>query len=768
MKIAMKKNYRKIFVAIFFICFSISETNAYQNGEIFSAFIIDQQTIRLELTDEVLKTEISVILNGKTLELTGIKEQTEFVFLISTKEKLDVTKSYIVKVSDQEKRVHPHWKTIDQLYTYGGELGILFHKNETEFKLWAPLSSNVTLNLFKKGLNKKAYRTVELKRGDKGVWTTSLSGNLIGEFYSYSVTNFGSTKEVLDPYAKSLAITTRDNFFNPRGAIVNPSAISAELDFANIEGFKKREDAIIWEIHVRDFTVDPSIITKAKFGTYSAFSERLDYIKNLGITHIQLLPVLSSTYSDESIREQRMIDYEVETNYNWGYGPDSYFSVEGMYSEDPSNPELRINELKKLVKAIHNEGMGVTLDVVYNHTARLSFLEDIVPGYYHFMDAQGIPKESYGGGRPGTTHAMVRKLIIDSIIYWTNEYKVDGFRYDLMGDLDSETIQMVFDKAKKINPNILMVGECWRTYAGDDGEKVTPADQDWMDQTNSTACFSDEIRDELKSGHGIEGEPRFITGGARSIETIFNNVIAKPSNMTEDNPGDVLQYIAVHDGLTLHDMISLSLKKNPALHQEEIHKRIRLGNAMILTSQGVAFIHAGQEYGRTKQWLASTKPKREYIEVEGFDHPYFIKNSYDASDAVNMFDWDKVEQKGIYKETMEYTTGLIELRKSTDAFRLGEEKLISEKVTLIKSEDIKTEDLVIGYKSESTSGEQYFVFINADSKQRTISYNVDLTKGLVLVDSDEAGVNPVSEISGVNISKDKIKLDALTTVVIKL
>ncbi len=659
------------------------------------------------------------------------------------------------------------WKTIDELYTYNGELGILFHDGKTKFKLWAPLATEVTLHLYKNGLDNDPYRSIDLSKMDKGVWITSISEKVIGEFYSYSVTNFGETKEVLDPYAKSLAITTKDTFFKPRGAIVNPSEIGPELNFANVDGYEKREDAIIWEINVRDFTVDPDISTNALFGSYKAFSERLDYIKNLGVTHIQLLPVLSSTYSDESIHDQRLMDYAVETNYNWGYGPDSYFSVEGMYSENPDDPELRIKELKELINAIHAKGLAVTLDVVYNHTARLSFLEDIVPGYYHFMDVLGNPKISYGGGRPGSTHAMVRKLIVDSIVYWTTEFKVDGFRYDLMGDLDAETVQIAYDKAKIINPNILKVGECWRTFAGDDGEKVQPADQDWMNGTSSVSCFSDEVRNELKSGVGSEGEPRFITGGPRSIQTIFNNIIAKPGNMNEDDPGDVLQYIAAHDNLTLHDVIAKSIRKDPAFHEEEIQKRIRLGNAMILTSQGVAFIHAGQEYGRTKQWRSSTKPKREYVEVEGFEYPYFVENSYDASDAINMFDWDKVEEPGIHKNTMQYTSGLISLRKSTDAFRLGDEALVSKNVSLIQSKDIKVDDLFIGYRANATTGESFYVFVNADSIERSISLQFDLTAGLVLVDSDEAGTNEVSKISGVKINTSQITIDPLTVIIIK-
>lgn len=765
-----KKNYKALVttsVLFLFLTIFIATAGYAQNPKaVRSAFIIGENQIK---TIDVLTTDGPLLMLNNEGGIVQFESVTggDGYFTIETQEKLDFTKNYTLKTGNNEISVRPHWKAIDKLYTYSGELGLVFKGDSIEFKLWAPLASEVIFNLYDDGQDKTPSETTSLIKGEKGVWSVRYSNEVYGKFYTYSVTNYGETKEVLDPYAKSMAVTTRDNFFNPRGAIVNPAIIGPELSFADIEGFKKREDAIIWEIHVSDFTSDPDIRTEAPFGTYNAFIEKLSYIKNLGVTHIQLLPVLSYTYSDELYRDQDRTEYKLGAIYNWGYGPDNYFSPEGIYSLDPTDPELRIKELKELVQAIHEVGMGVTLDVVYNHTARLSFFEDIVPGYYHFMDSAGVPKESYGGGRPGSTHAMVRKLIVDSIVYWTDEYKVDGFRYDLMGDLDGETIQITYEEARKLNPNIHMVGECWRTYAGDDGDPRIPADQDWMNQTESVSCFSDEIRDELKAGHGIEGEPRFLTGGGRSIEKIFNNIIAKPENMTEDDPGDVLQYVAVHDGLTLHDMIALATKKDPSYHQEEIHKRIRLANAMVLTSQGAAFLHAGQEYGRTKQWLSDSKPEREYIKAEGFNHPYFIRNSYDASEAVNKFDWDKVLNEGIHKETMEFTKGLIALRRSTDAFRLGTEELIKKNVSLVESPGIGGEDVAIIYKARSTTGETYFVIVNADSKERTFTLNIDLTGGRVLVDSDEAGVDQVSAISGITIEPNQIRVAPLTVAVIK-
>jgi pullulanase len=751
---------------LFQTAFAKTETTHDETLEIVSAFIMSPNQVKITLTQEVDTDDIRVLSNGTALAGFALPQQGQS-YIIMVDETLDFTKKYEVQVGAKSKETQVHWKAIDDLYYYDGELGIKHFDNSTLFRLWAPLATKVEVLLYNSVEDESLISTHELQKGEKGVWFLALEGEYLGKFYEYRVRNYGEEKIVLDPYAFSKAVDDSDGVIVGKAAIVDPSAIGPELEYAEIEGYEKREDAIIWEIHVRDFTVDPDITTEARFGTYSAFTERLDYIKELGVTHVQLLPVMSYAHGSEMKAANREMDYAVSVNYNWGYDPHGYFAPEGMYSEDPTDPALRIKELKELIHAVHEQGMGLTLDVVYNHTASLGILEDIVPGYYHFMDAAGEAKQSYGGGRVGTTHAMARKLVIDSILFWLTEYKVDGFRFDLMGDLDALTVQMLWDEAVKINPNVHMVGECWRTYAGDEGEDVRPADQDWMHLTNSVACFSDEMRNELKSGYGSEGEARFITGGARNIQTIFNNIIAKPGNMSEDDPGDVLQYIAAHDNLTLHDVIAHSADLDPATEEEEIQQRIRLGNTIILTSQGVAFLHAGQEYGRTKQWKSDEVPEKDYTFVEGFEHPYFIENSYDASDAVNMFDWDKVMEPGIHKETMEFTKGLIALRKSTDAFRHDSEFMVRENVEMLQTDDIAETDLIIGFKATATNGETYYVVVNADSESRTLRIGDDLNGGVILVDSDEAGTEEVSDLSGVYVIDNEITIAPLTATVIK-
>ncbi|SES10016.1 pullulanase, extracellular [Gracilibacillus ureilyticus] len=687
------------------------------------------------------------------------------------------------------------WRLKDEMYGYDGKLGLEVHDaSNATLRIWSPSADNVSVVLYDKDDPDKIVKeNISMTKGEKGVWQAELNqattgiDHLLGYYYHFAIEREGETVLALDPYAKSMAEWTNAGNKVGKAAIVDPSQIGPELDFAKIDHFEKREDAIIYEVHVRDFTSDPSIDEEleAQFGTFASFVEKLDYIEDLGVTHIQLLPVMSYYFADEMSNGERMLEYSsADNNYNWGYDPQSYFSLTGMYSEDPTDPAKRIEEFKNLIQEIHRRDMGVILDVVYNHTAQTHIFEDLEPNYYHFMNADGTPRESFGGGRLGTTHKMARRILVDSVKYWVDEFKVDGFRFDMMGDHDAESIQIAYDEAKQLNPNIVMIGEGWRTFAGDENyPDVQPADQDWMQDTDSVASFSDEFRNELKSGFGSEGQPRFITGGARDIQTIFNNITANPGNFTSDDPGDVVTYIAAHDNLTLHDVIAQSIKKDPVEHKEEIHQRIRLGNLMVLTSQGTSFIHAGQEYGRTKQFrhedykgeVAEPPNKSTLLTDENgdpFEYPYFIHDSYDSTDAVNMFDWEKATNEAAYPvetTTRAYTKGLIELRRSTDAFHLATKQDIEEKVKLLDIPEIKKEDLVVAYQTEdSQAKEKYYVFINADNQTRTLSLKDDLTNGEVVVAGDKAGTKEIADPQGVKLTKESIEIAPLSSVVIRL
>ncbi|XID92064.1 pullulanase [Paenibacillaceae bacterium WGS1546] len=689
------------------------------------------------------------------------------------------------------------WRMLDEMYGYDGDdLGATYHNGTATLKLWAPTASSVVANLYDKDDPTLLVASKPLTLGEQGVWTATvgLDGgkDIRGYYYQYEVAHDGAAKPVLDPYAKSMApftVNTKgeagtDGDKVGKAAIVDLRGTDpgGDYGFARIEGYEQREDAIIWEAHVRDFTSDPSIeedLEGERWGTYAAFAKKLDYIRSLGVTHVQLLPVMAWYYGDETQADQRELAYSAKDNeYNWGYDPHNYFTPDGAYSRNPEDPELRIRELKELIHAIHEAGMGVILDVVYTHMANADLLNDIVPGYYAWRDENGNYVGGFGNNL-ATNRKMAEKLMVDSVKYWFEEYKIDGMRWDMMGDATYDAVQRAYDAAADVNPNALFIGEGWRTFSGaisDPSLAGRGADQDWMDKTDDVGVFSDEIRNELKSGYGSEGEPRFITGGARDIATIFNNIKARPANIAEDDPGDVVPYIEAHDNLTLYDVIAHSIRKDPAVEENdlEIHKRIRLGNLLVLTSQGTAFLHAGQEYGRTKQWLADGEPEHKHTEVtdaDGRHIGYFIHDSYDSSDAINMFDWTKATDGSQYPvnvETKDYTAGLIALRKSTDAFRLGDREIVDRNVTLIASPGIASEDLAIGYASKATDGTGiYYVFVNADDRPRTIALSEDLTDGTVVVDDDEAGVQAVADPSGFQLTPDALTLDPLTAIVIR-
>lgn len=692
------------------------------------------------------------------------------------------------------------WEFKDQLYAYSGNLGAVLNQDgsKVEASLWSPSADSVTMIIYDKDNQNRVVATTPLVKNNKGVWQTILDTklgikNYTGYYYLYEIKRGKDKVKILDPYAKSLAEwdsnTVNDDIKTAKAAFVNPSQLGPQnLSFAKIANFKGRQDAVIYEAHVRDFTSDQSLDGKLKnqFVTFAAFSEKLDYLQKLGVTHIQLLPVLSYFYVNEMDKSRSTAYTSSDNNYNWGYDPQSYFALSGMYSEKPKDPSARIAELKQLIHDIHKRGMGVILDVVYNHTAKTYLFEDIEPNYYHFMNEDGSPRESFGGGRLGTTHAMSRRVLVDSIKYLTSEFKVDGFRFDMMGDHDAAAIELAYKEAKAINPNMIMIGEGWRTFQGDQGKPVKPADQDWMKSTDTVGVFSDDIRNSLKSGFPNEGTPAFITGGPQSLQGIFKNIKAQPGNFEADSPGDVVQYIAAHDNLTLHDVIAKSINKDPKVAEEEIHRRLRLGNVMILTSQGTAFIHSGQEYGRTKRLLnpdymtkvSDDKLPNKATLIEAVkEYPYFIHDSYDSSDAINHFDWAAATDNNkhpISTKTQAYTAGLITLRRSTDAFRKLSKAEIDREVSLITEVgqgDIKEKDLVIAYQTIDSKGDIYAVFVNADSKARNVLLGEKykyLLKGQVIVDADQAGIKPISTPRGVHFEKDSLLIDPLTAIVIKV
>ena len=759
--------------------------------------ILKHSNITNHLGNKVTITDVTIDEAGKKVTYSGDFSDTKHPYTVSYNSDKFTTKT--------------SWRLKDETYSYDGKLGAELKEEgkQVDLTLWSPSADKVSVVIYDKNDPEKVVGTVALEKGERGTWKQTLDStnklgitDFTGYYYQYQIERQGKTVLALDPYAKSLAAWNSDDakiddaHKVAKAAFVDPAKLGPQdLTYGKIRNFKSREDAVIYEAHVRDFTSDPAIakdLTKP-FGTFEAFIEKLDYLKNLGVTHIQLLPVLSYYFVNELKNHERLSDYaSSNSNYNWGYDPQNYFSLTGMYSSDPKNPEKRIAEFKNLINEIHKRGMGAILDVVYNHTAKVDIFEDLEPNYYHFMDADGTPRTSFGGGRLGTTHHMTKRLLVDSIKYLVDTYKVDGFRFDMMGDHDAASIEEAYKAARALNPNLIMLGEGWRTYAGDENMPTKAADQDWMKHTDTVAVFSDDIRNNLKSGYPNEGQPAFITGGKRDINTIFKNLIAQPTNFVADSPGDVIQYIAAHDNLTLFDIIAQSIKKDPskAENYAEIHRRLRLGNLMVLTAQGTPFIHSGQEYGRTKQFrdpayktpVAEDKvPNKSHLlrDKDGnpFDYPYFIHDSYDSSDAINKFDWTKATDGKAYPENVksrDYMKGLIALRQSTDAFRLKSLKDIKDRVHLITvpgQNGVEKEDVVIGYQITAPNGDIYAVFVNADEKAREFNLGTafaHLRNAEVLADENQAGPVGIANPKGLEWTEKGLKLNALTATVLRV
>ena len=719
----------------------------------------------------------------------------------------------------------------------GNDLGVTYNDSDKSatFKVWLPTATDAKVVIYKKADQKQVAGEFQLTLEGfgtsdwKGIWAATITpaqlsdSDTYGYFYQYKVTNRGETKLCLDPYAKSMAASYIDtegkvSSSNPnadpdlvgKGAIINPSKVKIDA-FSGPEGYKMREDAVIYEIHVRDFSsywgLDGAAdsvsvegiadVSKPDgiLGTYGAFIKNLDYLKAMGYTHVQILPVMKFYYGDETNKAIEKTAKARNCNYNWGYDPHSYFAPSGMYATDAIDPDVRIKELKELINAIHGKGIGVILDNVYNHNASMSILNDLVP-YYYTVNINGEYKSDYGGSRIATNYKMVRKMIIDSVKYWFSEYKIDGMRWDLMGNIDSVTLKEAYDAAHAINGKAIFVGEGWRTGLFDD-PNVYGANQEAMNEINDgadafgrVAVFSDCFRDQMKTGpFDSIGTPSFISGGKVNITNLFKYIKGQPTNFndglnskatkfTANSSGQVIQYIECHDNYPAADDIVWSTKIDPRRSGYDsdadfdaasniIHRRIRLGNFMVLTSQGIAFLHAGQELGRTK-YFGTNKPEDKYhkFSFSNGKEGYFIHDSFDSSDLINKIDWSLVATGKAGNKTANYTKGLIALRKSTDAFKLSLKDKIDSSIEKINFDDENMSDCVLGYNIKATDG-TYFVFANGDLKARTVNPKDDLTSASVLVDGATAGVTKIASPVGVTITASLVTLDPLTATVIK-
>ncbi len=619
-------------------------------------------TIHYSITPAVKLTsldQVKIYRNGMRVEVKELSSLNNEVVqgdLVMT-EKLDLSKNYEIEIEGYGRfpvapsGIFDSKEFIDN-YTYDGDdLGAVIHGADTTFKVWAPTASKVVLNLFEAGNGCEAFQQVEMTLGERGVWAYTAEGIGHGTYYTYTVTTCLGTNEATDPYAKAAGVN------GDRSMVVdfdrtNPAGWSED----EVVELDKYTDATIWEVHVRDFS---NKIASSKYpGKYLAFTEKglknsagisvgIDYLKELGVSHIHLLPV----YDYATVREDQLD----KAQFNWGYDPKNYNVPEGSYSTDPYNGEVRINEFKQMVQSLHNEGLGVIMDVVYNHTYSAdSNFNRIVPYYYYRYNPDGTNTSASGcGNDTASERFMYSKFMVDSVKFWASEYNLDGFRFDLMGLHDLETMRKIEQAVHEINPDAIIYGEGWTMGATMD--RSPQANQTNISQikpsegaAGSVSVFNDAIRDGLKGSVFDEKSQGYINGDFRSNE-------AKVQFGIEGSKGSIagwrvdlassINYMSAHDNHTLWDKLTIANADNTL---EERLAMNRLGAAIVMISQGTPFWHAGEEMLRTKDG----------------DH-----NSYNASDEVNNIKWESLTPDSNEYAMMLYYKGLIEMRDEFEIFR---------------------------------------------------------------------------------------------------
>lgn len=554
-------------------------------------------------------------------------------------------------------------KEFKDRYLYNGEdLGADYKKTGTIFKVWAPTASKVSVNIYSAGSDEEGSEkigTYDMERQDKGVYVFNSGdlGDLKNRYYTYNVTVDGETRETGDVYAKACGVNGN------RSMIV-------DLKETNPEGFENdkrlkidKSSAVIYELHIKDFSSDPHSGIREEFrGKYKAFTEEdtwldgdkttgfatcVNYLKELGVTYVHLLPAFDYESIDESVKSD---------DFNWGYDPKNFNVPEGSYSSNPFDGNVRIKEFKEMVMALHKANIGVVMDVVYNHTYNLaSSFQKTVPYYYYRLNDDGtFSNGSACGNETCSEHEMYRKFMIDSVKYWATEYHIDGFRFDLMGLHDTDTLNAIREELDKLpdGENIIMYGEPW--LAGDSPmeEGFIPATTDNVEHLNKRiSIFSDTIRDAVKGSVFYEEEPGYINAGEKDRKDFVEKIkgaVHLPQRVS---------YVSAHDNYTLYDKLVLSTdiadKTNSETmfeRNEDLARLSKFAAGIVFTTSGMAFFQAGEEFLRTKKGIG---------------------DSYKSPVSINRLDWLRAYEN---RDIIEYYKSLIRLRKQYKCLSNVEDK----------------------------------------------------------------------------------------------
>lgn len=617
--------------------------------------------------------------------------------------------------------------------TYNGnDLELSVDASGTHFRLWSPKAKEARVNLYDNGHTGKPFQVIPMKfDAATGTWSASVPEKLYGKFYTFQINSDGKwLAETPGVWAKAVGVN------GSRAAIIDFASTDPE-GWAADKGpeVKNFTDVVLYEMHHRDMSMHPSsgIANKGKFlaltehGTLSpeGLATGIDHLKELGVTHVHILP----SYDYNSVDEMNLQN----NTYNWGYDPLNYNAPEGSYSTNPSAPATRVREMKEMIKALHDAGIGVVMDVVYNHTAENdnSNFELTAPGYYHRHWDDGRYSDASGcGNETASDLAQMRDYIVNSTKYWADEYHIDGFRFDLMAIHDTETMNQVAAELKKINPSIFVYGEGWT--AGDSPlQPERRALKENVSKMENIAVFSDDIRDAVK-GHYTNADDRgFATGKPGNEETVKIGIVAATPHPQVDfkkgnnskfayamSPEMIVNYVSCHDDLTLTDKLRRSMAGEP---EENMLEAAKLAQTIVFTSQGTPFMFAGEEVFRDKKG---------------------VHNSYKSPDSINAIDWS---QKAKYHDLFDYYKGLIKLRKSHPAFRMTTAADIAKHLKFDKIDSKKTPNLISYSLTNHANGDEWDeikVILNGASEART----VDVKKGDWMIVAADGKISPAGDL----------------------
>lgn len=604
---------------------------------------------------------------------------------------------------------------------------------ETKFTLWAPTADEVRLMLFDSGNEGSAYKTIAMKRGDEGTWNAAVQEDLKGKFYTFNVKIgdkwLGDTPGIM---AKAVGVNGK------RAAVLdlattNPAGWDADVR----PELKSDADAVIYEMHHRDFSVDSTsgIRNKGKFlaltehGTKNPAGQStgIDHLVDLGVTHVHLLP----SYDYASVDETTLN----EGKYNWGYDPVNYNVPDGSYSTNPYDPAVRIKEFKEMVQALHKAGIRVVLDVVYNHTFNTedSNFERTAPGYFYRHKPDGTLANGSGcGNETASEREMMRKFMVESVVHWVKEYHIDGFRFDLMGIHDIETMNEIRKALDKIDPSIIIYGEGWAAE-----QPQLAADSLAMkantDKMPRIAAFSDEIRDGLRGSWSDNSKGAFVVGLPGNEESVkFGLVGAIPHPQVNndsvnyskapwaDQPTQMISYVSCHDDMCLVDRLKATTPTD--ITPEELARMDKLAQTAVFTSQGIPFIYAGEEVMRDKKG---------------------VHNSYQSPDSINAIDWNR---KTLNKDVYEYYKGLIALRKAHPAFRMGDADMVRERMEFLP---VEGSNLIAFRLKDNANGDKWEdIIVALNSNKAPAKLNIPAGRYTIVAKDGKINLNGMGQLVG--------------------